>query len=307
MKWLINPFERVAGWQALFIGLTAMALTAIFGKINLITFDGVLDVKFAVVTFSLSTSFIIQSIIFLILFLIIWLAGICFSKSKPRAIDIAGTMALARIPMLLFVIVCFLPIVPDSLVDFPRMIVFSIIGILFLIWMVALMYNAYAVSCHLKGQRAVISFIGAVIVVELISKFIFIVLAGFLFANEPIKNIVKVETAETVVITDSLTIQQKTENIVRAYERSDFDVITAYFDDNMKKRLTSRTLKTTWIQLNMQFGQFVRADLDNLKETVTQQNVIVNVPFYFQKEKMTLQLAFNKDGLVGGMYIRKAE
>ena len=302
MKWLINPFERVAGWQALVIGLVVMSLTAIIGKINIVTFDGVLDVKSTTVTFSYSASFIVQLIIFLLLFLFMWLAGVCFSKSKIRALDIAGTMALARIPMLLFVIICFLPIIPESLVDFPRLIVFSIIGILFIIWMIALMYNAYSVSCHLKGQRAVLSFIGAVIVAELISKIIFFSLSGSLFANEPTKSSLNADTYESVVIIDSLTIQQKTENIARAFEHGDFDIIPLYFDKQMKKTLSPSKLKFGWMQASAQCGKFKNVDLENTKESVHENYDLVKVPFIFQKNVLILQIAFNKEGRISGLY-----
>ena len=79
-KYFINPFERIAGWQALLIGVAAMAFTAAIGKINHVAFDGVLDVHTGA-TFSFSTSFVMQTVDFLVLFLALWLFGICFSKS----------------------------------------------------------------------------------------------------------------------------------------------------------------------------------------------------------------------------------
>jgi len=169
MKWLINPFERIAGWQALFIGLAAMALTAVTGTINHVAFDGALDIHWWTEP-TFSGSFAMQVIDFFALFLAMWLAGVCFSKSKLRAIDVAGTMALARAPMLLLTIVCFLPIVPEDILDIPRVAIFGLVCVPFLIWMIALMYNAYTVSCHLKGARAVSSFIGALLLAEIISK-----------------------------------------------------------------------------------------------------------------------------------------
>ena len=136
MKWLYNPFERIAGWQALFIGLAAMALTAVVGKINNVAFDGVLDAHTGA-RFSFTASFAMQAVNFISLFLTMWLAGVCFSKSKLRAIDVAGTMALARAPMLLLALICFLPIAPVGLYDFTRMVIFGVICIPFIIWMIA--------------------------------------------------------------------------------------------------------------------------------------------------------------------------
>jgi predicted nuclease of restriction endonuclease-like RecB superfamily len=49
--------------------------------------------------------------------------------------------------------------------------------ILMLIWMVALMYRAYAVSCNIKGPKAIVTFIIGLIGAEMISKVIILALA----------------------------------------------------------------------------------------------------------------------------------
>jgi len=304
MKYLVNPFERIAGWQALFIGLTVMALTTVIGKINQIAFVRVLYIGFGA-TIDYSTAFAMQAANFLILFLMMWLAGICFSKSKIRVIDVAGTIALAHAPLLLLTMVCFLPVIPANLYDTSRWVVWGLITIPFIIWMVALMYNAYTVSCHLKGGKAIISFIGALLTAVIVSYFVSIFLLGSLFANVPIKNVFSSTSKENIVLvaTDSLTIHQKTENVVKAFEQGDFDAITVYFDETMKKGLPASVLKMAWIQNNMLYGKFEKADLDNLKETTTEKYDVVQVPLIFQKEKCELRLAFNKDGSISGLYI----
>jgi hypothetical protein len=304
MKWLVNPFERIAGWQALFIGLVVMALTAVIGKINHIAFDGVLDVHVGAM-FSFPASFAMQAIDFLTLFLIMWIAGLCFSKSKLRAIDVAGTMALARAPMLLLAIVCFLPVIPASPYDIPLVIIFSLIIIPFYIWMIAMMYNAYSVSCHLKGGKAILSFIGALLVAEIVSKLIFIFLSGSLFANVPIRDTFKFDsTKNTVVVADSsLTIRQKTENVVKAFEKGNFDAITVYFDATMKKSLPSGGLKMAWMQNNLTYGKFEKADLGGLNETRIDPYDIIDVPFFFKKKILRLRLTFNKDREISGLFL----
>ena len=300
-KWLINPFERIAGWQALAIGVAVMALTAIAGKFNQVAFDGVLDVHTGA-AFDFLAAFVMQAVDFLVLFLTMWLTGVCFSKTKLRAIDVAGTMSLARTPMLFLAIVCFLPIAPESLFDVPRLIVYSFISLFFIIWMLVLMYNAYSVSCHLKGTRAIVSFIGALLVAEIISKLIFILLLSSLFTNVPIEGVLGHNLTENVVVTDSLTIRQKTENVVKAFEQGDFDAITVYFDVTMKRGLPAVGLKMAWIQTNMTCGKFEKADLADLKETRIDQYDVMEVPFFFQKEKLNLRLAFNEEGTIGGLF-----
>jgi len=301
MKWLINPFERIAGWQALFIGIVVMVLTVIIGKINHVVFDSVLAVH-AGVSLGFLSLFTIQIVDFLILFLTMWLAGLCFSKTKVRAIDVAGTMALARAPMLLVAIVCFLPVQPASSFDISRLVIFTLIYIPFVVWMVALMFKAYSVSCHLKGGRAVASFTGALVVAVIVSMSIFFFILGNLFANAPVKNLLTPNSKENVMITDSLTIRQKTEKVVKAFEQGDYEAITRYFDEAMKKALPPSGLKMAWLATNMTCGTFEKADMTNLKETCVGNHDIIEVPFHFAKEKRNLRLAFNGEGEIVGLF-----
>ena len=307
MKWFFNPFERVAGWPALIIGIVVMALTAVIGKINHVAFDGVLDVHTGA-SFGFPASFVMQAVDFLSLFLTMWIAGVCFSKSRFRAVDVAGTMALARSPMLLLVVICFLPIAPHGLYDIPRMIIFGLVSIPVCIWMIALMYKAYTVSCHLKGNRAVASFIGALLVAEIVSKLVFIFLLSALFTNNPATGApAKDVTENTVVVADTLTIRQKTENVVKAFEQGKFEAITVYFDETMKKSLSTSSLKLVWIQSNFTFGKYEKAEMDNLKEFQVNQYDIIEVPFHFKKETLKLRLTFNSDGQISGLFLQRVK
>ena len=301
MKWLINPFERIAGWQALFIGLIAMALTVVIGKVNHIAFDGVLIVN-PWATYNFLLFFAMQFVHFFVLFLTMWLAGVCFSKTKVRIIDIAGTMALARVPLLLMAIIYFLPITPVSPYDIPRVVVLYFAFISFIAWMIVLMYNAYSVSCHLKGVKSVVSFVGALLVAEIVYKLVLVFLLGSLLTNVPLKSVSNSDSKEIVVVAESLTILQKTGNIVKAFERNDFEAVSVYFDENMKKGLPPSGLRMAWLQVNMQYGNFEKADMDNLKEISAEGYDIIDVPFNFQNEKINLRLAFNKDGDIGGLF-----
>jgi uncharacterized protein (DUF697 family) len=39
-----------------------------------------------------------------------------------------------------------------------------------LVWMIVLMYKAYSVSCNVRGPKAILSFIAALILAEILSK-----------------------------------------------------------------------------------------------------------------------------------------
>jgi hypothetical protein len=158
----------------------------------------------------------------------------------------------------------------------------------------------------LKGAGAIVSFIGTLLVAEIISKIALYFLLSSLFVNVPIKEIFKSGSKENVVVIDSLTIRQKAENVVKAFEQSNFNAITVYFDENMKKALPPSGLRMVWTQVNMQCGKLEKADMDNLRENRADKYDVIIVPFLFEKAKANLQLTFNEAGEISGLFIRPA-
>lgn len=193
-QWLFNPFEFIAGYQALLIGLAAILLTSLLGSLSNTHFDGVLDVHTglqAPLWFFLSEGLInwISLVIPLFFF------GLIVSRSSFRTIDLIGTQALARWPYLITAVVMLpnanrrvleylmaqytqthaaSPINPTDIVIFA---VAMFLAILMIIWMIALMYRAYTVSCNIKGPRAIITFIISLIGAEVLSKAAILLLA----------------------------------------------------------------------------------------------------------------------------------
>jgi hypothetical protein len=113
--------------------------------------------------------------------------GLIVSRSSLRIIDVLGTEALARWPYL----IAALAMLPDanrrvlnylvSTVTQAKpaginpidVFIFGFAMILLfitLIWMVALMYRAYAVSCNIKGAKAIVTFIVSLLGAEVVSK-----------------------------------------------------------------------------------------------------------------------------------------
>ncbi|MBA3898636.1 MAG: hypothetical protein H0X62_00250 [Bacteroidetes bacterium] len=185
---MFKPFEKVAGFKALYIGLLLILLTGVTGYFAGLNFDGVLDAHFLKTELSLASHLLEGIINWLSLSVLILISGLIFSGSKFRIIDVFGTQALARWPMVFLAIVAI--VVPYETVTqyimwkatgvgeevFPQTIdiilfaLFSIISILVIVWMVVLMYRAYSISCNIKGTKGVISFIVALILAEILSK-----------------------------------------------------------------------------------------------------------------------------------------
>src|SRR6218665_1367606 len=100
--WLFNPFERLAGWPALLYGLLIIVVTALVACGGGIHLDGVVDLHVAEQV-SLSGSLLEGLINWLCMVLFVYLAGLLFSRSSIRFIDVLGTQALARFPFLISV------------------------------------------------------------------------------------------------------------------------------------------------------------------------------------------------------------
>ena len=199
LTWLFNPFHYVAGGQALAIGAGILAVSALVAIPARVHFDGVLDFHAGLVT--PWWVYVAEGpISWLCAALFLLIAGKLLSKSRVRTVDVLGTQAMARFPYLLFALWYLPPVIRDAntrvaetllksvsnpganpFAGLPAadLVIFSItavLAIVMLVWLVALMYRAYTVSCNLKGLRAVAGFIPALILAEILSKVLIMVL-----------------------------------------------------------------------------------------------------------------------------------
>jgi hypothetical protein len=182
--WIYNPFEYIAGYKALFIGLAVMLLSTFLGSLNGSHFDGAIDMHIG--THTASFFYYIETFIsWFITALIFYLIGIVLSKSSVRPVDVLGTMAFARIPLILTLIAGFFPLTeqlkglnpadPQETAQkiisiLPTLLLISAPIVASLIWTITLMFNAYKISCNLKGARLISSFIIGLIAAEILSK-----------------------------------------------------------------------------------------------------------------------------------------
>lgn len=173
---LINPFVRIAGWQALGLGLLLLGVTGLLGGFSNVAFDGVLDMH--LVELSMSNSFLFLAIDVACLVLVMWATSMIVSKTY-RFIDILGTMTLAKAPFLVLAIAGFFTTTPDMQVLYKdpyrifqsvSFIVVMVLTLPVMVWNITLMYHALKISCDIKGSKLTISFILALFVAEVLSK-----------------------------------------------------------------------------------------------------------------------------------------
>ncbi|MCE5340311.1 MAG: hypothetical protein LLF92_04190 [Planctomycetaceae bacterium] len=194
-QWLFNPFQFIAGGKALLLGIIVILTTAYIGALSNTHFDGVLDVHTGLK--APVWLFFAESIIdWLCMVLFLVLSALIVSKVQWRFIDVLGTQALSRWPALLTTLV----MLPDANRRFGEYLlsklgqnneaavlnpadaaIFSaalLISIIMIVWMVVLMYRAYAVSCNFKGLKAAVTFIISLILAEITSKILIVILFG---------------------------------------------------------------------------------------------------------------------------------
>ncbi len=193
-QWLCNPFIRIAGGQALALGLTAIVASGLAAAAAGVHFDGLLDfhpgysVAFWV---PIVEGLVNWSVIAVVLVSVSFLVA----PRTVRAVDIAGTQALARWPLLPAALACMPAAVRQGNEEVVAAAVegrmamlpaVSLVAGLFAsacaIWMVWLMWKAFAVSCNQRGGRAVAIFAAAVIAGEVVTKFLLVRMLGGLTA-----------------------------------------------------------------------------------------------------------------------------
>ena len=178
-RWLFNPFVRIAGARSLVIGLSGIAGAGLVAAGAGIRFDGLLDVHagYEVALWMPVVDGLVNWAVFTLLVVV---AALLFSKRAVRLIDIAGTQAMARTPLLLVAAICNLPWIQDTfdgtaavllggeldgttLTGLVAVILVTLGGV---VWMVALMWKAFSISCNMRGGRAIALFILAVLLGE---------------------------------------------------------------------------------------------------------------------------------------------
>ncbi len=188
---LFSPFHRIAGGGALVSGMVGIGLAGLIGSAQGLHFDGVLDVH--VGKKAPGWVFVVEGFIsWLSLALLLLVAGRLLSRTAFRSIDLLGTQALARWPMVLTALACSAPgfhryshAVMQSLVGLkpgqvPSMpafgadgIVFGLVTLLILActgWMVLLMWKSFSHCCNVRGGKAVGLFIITLLLAEALSK-----------------------------------------------------------------------------------------------------------------------------------------
>ena len=184
-QWLFNPFVRLAGATALGLGLTIVVATGVVAAMAGVHLDGLLDFHpgFAVPLWIPVVEGLVNWSVFTLL---VWPVSLVIAARPVRLVDIAGTQALARFPLLLSALVCLPPGVRDAheeavaavaqgrlpLLQGWEPVVAGLVITACVIWMVWLMWKAFSLCCNQRGARAVAIFVALVLAGEVTTKYL---------------------------------------------------------------------------------------------------------------------------------------
>jgi hypothetical protein len=193
---LFKPFDRWSETVLISIGLGAALLGGFFGILFHARFDGALDLHFASdVSWKVTTVDLL--IDFGSLFLFLYTVAKIINQ-KTRAADMLSTVLISRIPMYLLVVlnagnvlaaegdriarqaVAHEPITMSA-IGMGLMIVFIIMALLFAVWSVTLLWNGYRTASNAKGGKPVVLFIIALLLAEIVSKWLISFAAASLY------------------------------------------------------------------------------------------------------------------------------
>lgn len=175
--WLYNPFLFWGGAKVFWIGFFVIIIHIPIGYFFNVRFDGALDMHLVPSVESYLIPMLDVAIAWVSMFLCLYVSALIF-QSPIRLIDIAGATGVARIPLLFSIIPAkiFEPNiqeVEDVLNLQGSELYLLIVGgfgvLLFFIWFIILLFNAYKVNSNLKGWRLWGGFIMSVIIAEIIS------------------------------------------------------------------------------------------------------------------------------------------
>ena len=178
-KWVYNPFEFLAGWNAFGIGIVILCITTIVGYFGYTVFYA-LEIK-SVPNVTWNMAFSLQFSGLAVTVVIMYVTALLFAKGV-RFQDLLGTVTLAKYPLLLMALFS-LPFgkkiasidinkfitMEFTISDILPLMILGIISIILLTWEVVLLFNAFRVSTNLKGVKCAGLFVAALLITEIVT------------------------------------------------------------------------------------------------------------------------------------------
>lgn len=304
---LFNPFHYFAGFKAMITGIAIILVTGYIAFLSNSRFDGLINFHTLVPLTPVLNCLLDGLISWLIISLLLLIAGKIISKSRFRIVDVIGTQALARFPFLLLALLPMIPGIVMGTISYEQklflskgitdlisvylipFIVLYGMSILMTVWMITLMYRAFSVSCNVSGKKALFGF-----------GICFII--GVIISSSVIKRIPPIPENQTQVEAQKVDFESVVHEIFTLCAENKFIEAMAMADDNFKSSYSLELIKAGWADAISRFGPYKKHGQVLISEKMNY--TVCDVICYFEKGWIHYRWRFNNNGKLSSFTVR---
>ena len=179
---LKNPFRYLPLRQALCWGIAALILISVFCWQTGLRMTSLTQINYA--GGALWKATVQQIVVWLFFSVVLYVAGLLLSRSKPRFWDVAAYNLFARIPFSLSLLIYTIPTVRSVMGlamdgNIARMMehmnlltIVGVVSLLFVVWYFYWSYKAFAEATNLKNTKGVVTFVVCFVITYVSSAFL---------------------------------------------------------------------------------------------------------------------------------------
>ena len=310
--WFFNPFPFLTGGQALTWGLVCIALTAWLGGIFDYRSTGVISFQ-RTAPGPLWHAMVQGLMAWAILGILLYIGGRLISRSRVRLIDVFGTQALARAPGLLIALIVVSPPFHNlttsliaqgtshlSIAQWALLSSLGIVLMLLLVWMVLLMYRAFAVSCNVAGGLAIAVFIAAIAVGEVATG----------AAGRMLTGTVATQTVASAPVQSAQHqhAEKLATRILQAHEQGRFEALgPEEATEAFRKAFTAEVQRQSHQAIRQLFGAFEGLEFVETRSIESQPNLLIHRfkgRYDAASQAPEVRVVLNQDGKLAGLWIK---
>ena len=164
-----KPFLVLAGVRSIIVAVIGIFAVSGLAFVTGTHHYGLLNINFAKDT--VFTTFFLEHFTYWgVSAVLFYSAGLFLSVSSIRFVDVAGTMGVSRLPLIFLSIARLIPAFESFPVYSFNMYFLFVLHICVASWSAVLMFNAYRITCNVKGPKAAASFFVCLLGTEIITQ-----------------------------------------------------------------------------------------------------------------------------------------
>ena len=168
-RYLINPFERIAGWEGLGIGLFGWLSCAYLCFSSGTHFEGLVQVRYA--KDSEWLHYFLENASFLVVQVLVAAIGGKVMSYNFRLIDLTGTLLFSWFPLVLVPLLRLIPTFSAMYYHSPQVQILDGLYIGTMVWSIVISYHAVRISIGISDSQKYVLFGISVLLAEIGRQF----------------------------------------------------------------------------------------------------------------------------------------